>query len=342
MNVTSKQIIEEIKKGKISNVYFLQGEEVYFIDEISDFIEKNVLSDSEKAFNQVILYGKDESIPTILTHAKRFPMMADRQVVIVKEAQEIPDLNQEAGYKLLLDYLSNSVPSTVLVFCHKHKTLDKRKVLGKQIESLATVVTFKKLYDNQIPDFIQRYLQENNMLFGEGVVQALSEYVGNDLSRLTNEMDKVRLSLKDGELLNLNHIFNQVGISKEFNVFELQSALVQQDIYKSQLIAKYFSENIRKNPLIVVVAFLYSFFSKLLVAASLEDKSSSNIAKVLKMSPYIVRNYSNALSKFPLEKIKKNLAYLNEADLKLKGVNSGSQQESELMKELFFKLIFNY
>src|SRR5688500_13089392 len=180
MDVTVKKIMTDLKAGKFAPVYFLQGEETFYIDLISDYIEMHALTEAEKGFNQVIVYGKDATMATILTHARRFPMMAERQVVIVKEAQEIQDLNKETGSKLLLDYVAKAVPSTILVFCHKHKSLDKRRELSKKIEQYTVTLNTKKLYDNQLPEFVQEYAKEKKINIDDRAVMALCEYVGND------------------------------------------------------------------------------------------------------------------------------------------------------------------
>src|SRR5882762_11909637 len=189
MDASAKKILDKLKAGKYEPVYLLQGEETYYIDLISDYIEQHVVTESEKSFNQVVVYGKDSPMATVLTHARRFPMMADRQVVIVREAQDIPDLNKETGAKLLLDYLTKPSPTTVLVLCHKNKTLDKRRELGKKAEQLAVSGTFKKLYDNQVADFVLEYVSQKKYAIEEDAARLLADYVGNDLSRLTNEVD---------------------------------------------------------------------------------------------------------------------------------------------------------
>ena len=255
MDANVRKILSEIKSRKYAPVYFLQGEETYYIDLITDYIEQNVLSESEKGFNQVILYGKDVTMAAVLTNARRFPMMAERQVVIVKEAQEIQDLNKDTGSKLLLDYLSNQVPSTVLVFCHKHKNLDKRRELGKKIDKLAITLTTKKSYDNQLPDFVAEYVGEKKISIEDKAILALCEFVGNDLHRLANEIDKLIISLPKGESITQEQVINQVGVSKEYNIFELQRAILTKDSLLANKIVNYFESNTRKNPIIPVVAF---------------------------------------------------------------------------------------
>lgn len=339
MAADASSIIKEIKAGKVKPVYFLQGEEPYFIDLVSNYIEEHVLADAEKGFNQVVLYGKDAPMATILTNARRFPMMAERQVVIIKEAQDIPDLNKEAGAKLLLSYLESPVPSTVLVFAHKHKTLDKRRELGKKIEKLATTITAKKFYDNQLPDFVTAYAKEAEVAIDDKAVLALCEFVGNDLHRLTNEFDKLIISNPKGESISVDRVMSHVGISKEYNVFELQKSIIKRDFLTANKIVNYYESNPKKNPVIPAVAFLYSFFSKLLAASQLTDKSDKGIASSLKMSPYMARDYSQALRLFNTQKLEESIQSIVHTDLKLKGVNTGSANDGAILRELVFKLI---
>jgi DNA polymerase-3 subunit delta len=339
MDATVKKIMTDLKAGKYAPVYFLQGEETFYIDLISDYIEKNALSDAEKGFNQVVVYGKDATMATILTHARRFPMMAQRQVVIVKEAQDIQDLGKDIGGKLLLDYVTKAVPSTVLVFCHKNKSLDKRKELGKKIDQYSVCVTTKKMYDNQLPEFISEYTRDKKLIIEDRAVQALCEYVGNDLHRLANEIDKLVISLPAGESITAERVMSQVGVSKEYNIFELQKAVIQKDALMATKIVNYFESNPKKNPIIPIIAYLFSFFSKLLIASQASDKSEKGLASELKVSPYAVRDYSMALRQYPLPRIIDNIAYIKEADLKSKGVNTGSGGDAQVIRELVWRLM---
>ncbi|MEJ1239941.1 DNA polymerase III subunit delta [Chryseolinea sp. T2] len=339
MDAAVRKILTDIKSNKYAPVYFLQGEEPFYIDLIADFIEKYALSDADKGFNQVVLYGKDVTMAAILTNARRFPMMAERQVVIVKEAQDIQDLNRESGSKLLLDYLSKKVPSTVLVFCHKHKSLDKRKELGKKIDQLAVALSTKKLYDNQLPEFVNEYTTDRKIPIEDQAIRALCEFVGNDLHRLANEIDKLIISLQPGEAITANLVMNQVGVSKEYNIFELQRAIVQRDHIMANKIVNYFESNTKKNPAIPVVAFLYSFFSKLLAASQATDKSDKGLASELKVSPYAARDYSSALRVYQTPKLIDIISSLKDADLKLKGVNTGSADEGQIVRELVWRMM---
>jgi DNA polymerase-3 subunit delta len=339
MDPSVKKVVADIKSRKYAPVYFLQGEETFYIDLIADLVENSVLTDAEKGFNQVVVYGKDVTMATILTHARRFPMMAERQVVIVKEAQDIQDLNKEIGGKLLLDYLSKPVPSTVLVFCHKHKSLDKRKELGKKIDQLAVCINGKKIYDNQLPEFVVEYARDKKINIDDRAVIALCEYVGNDLHRLANEMDKLAISAGANGIITAEQVMNGVGVSKEYNIFELQKAIINRDTLLANKIVNYFESNTKKNPIIPVVAYLFSFFSKLLAASQATDKSDKGLVSALKISPYAAKDYVLALRQYPAEKIVNTIGFLKVADLKLKGVNSGSDTEGQIFRELVYRIM---
>lgn len=340
MDAQVKKIMTDLKAGKYAPVYFLQGEETFYIDAISDYIDSHALNPADKSFNQVIVYGKDAGMASILTHARRFPMMSEKQVVIVKEAQEIPDLNKEAGIRLLLDYIQHPVPSTILVFCHKYKTQDKRKELGKKIDQCTISLTCKKIYDNQLPEFVSEYAREKKIGMEDRAVMALCDYVGNDLHRLANEIDKLAITFSNGDGITLDHVMNQVGISKEYNIFELQKAIIRKDTLLANKIVNYFEANTRKNPMIPVVAFLFSFFSKLLAASQTPDKSDKGLVSALKISPYAAKDYAYALRQYPADKIVHTISFLKDADLKLKGVNSGSDTEGQIFRELVYRIIY--
>jgi len=338
MDKQATEILKKLKTGNFEPVYFLQGEEPYYIDLISNYIEANALAEHEKSFNQILLYGNDVNVISILNQARRFPMMAERQVVIVKEAQDITDINKEEGAKHLLDYLKNPVPSTVLVFCHKHKSLDKRKELGKSIEKLCVAATFKKIYEYQLPSFIADYVKEIGQKMDDQAIHVLAEFVGTDLHRITNEIDKLYIGKVAGTIITAAQVMSKVGISKDHNIFELQKAIITKNTLHAEKIARYFAANTRKNPIIPIVAFMYSFFSKLLIAASTELSSEKELISVLKINPYTVKDYSLALRNFSRDKIISNISLLKQADLKLKGVNS-IENDGESIRELVYRLI---
>lgn len=339
MDPSVEKILFKIKQGKPDPVYFLQGDEVYFIDQIADVIEQSLLPEHEKAFNQVTLYGGETSVAVILNHARRFPMMADRQVVIVREAQELPDLYKEPSSKLLLDYFSKPVPSTVLVFCHKHKSLDKRREFGKKTDQAGVLHTFKKIPDYKLPDFIREYFSSKGYKIDETGAQILAEYVGNDLNRIAHESDKVMISKETGFNFTANQIMAQVGISREYNIFELQKAVITRNSKKAFSIVRYFQANSKRNPAIPCVAFLYTFFSKMLVASASPERSASALASRMKMPPMMANDYAVALSNYSVDQIRDILGLLREADLRLKGFGSPGDEEGQILQELVFRMI---
>lgn len=334
-----ESVLREIKAKNYSPVYFLEGEEAYYIDLITDYIETHVLTESEKGFNQTIAYGADVTMSDVLTSARRYPMMAERQVVIVKEAQQISDINQGQGQKLLIDYLKNPAATTLLVFCHKNKTLDKRKALGKEVGKYAVVVTAKKLYDNQLPGWIENYIAGRGFSITPKAVQMLADSIGNNLERLSNEIDKVLINFKDKITLDENTINKYIGISKDYNVFELQKALIDKDPVRANKIVNFFDANSRQNPVIPIIAVLYSFYSKLLIAHHTKDKSDRALASALKVNPYFVKDYSAALRRYDLNQVVRNISFIKDADLRSKGVQNVSVSDGQLLKELVFKLI---
>jgi DNA polymerase-3 subunit delta len=340
MDASVKKLLSDIQKKKFQPVYVLQGEEDYYIDLVAIALENNVLQEHERSFNQVVLYGKDVTVATILNNAKRFPMMADRQLVLIREAQEITDLNKEQGAKLMLSYMNNPVPSTVLVLCHKHKSLDKRRELGKKADSLGFMFSFTKPKQYQLPDFVQAHFDQHGFKVESNGVQALCEYVGTDLNRLVNEIDKLLIGKTKDELITAEYIMTRVGISREYNIFELQKAILSRDVPKVFQIVQYFQANTKRNPVIVTVAFFYSFFSKLLMAAYAKDKSPNGLVSELKISPYAAKDYTQSLGSYSPFQIQKAITLLKTADLKLKGVNSGSgEDEGQILQELMIGIM---
>jgi DNA polymerase-3 subunit delta len=333
------QILKNIQSGQYAPAYFLQGDEPYYIDLISDEIEKNALDDSAKGFNQIILYGKDVRMNDILGNARRFPMMSDRQVVIVKEAQNIQDLGKEEGDKQLTHYLANPQPSTILVFCHKHKSLDKRKALYKSVEKHAITLTTNRLYDYQVPDWVRGYIKEKGFAITDKGVFMLAEFIGNNLERMSNEIDKMLINFKEKTEINDHLIQKYIGISKEYNAFELQKAVAGREILKANKIVRYFEANPKNNPVIPIISILYLFFSKLLIIHSTPDKSENNLASVLKTNRFFIKDYLVAVRNYPLGKVVLVIHDLRHADLQSKGVNAGNLPDGQILKELVFKIL---
>jgi DNA polymerase-3 subunit delta len=328
-----KKIVDEIKRGDIKSVYFLMGEEAYYIDAIATFIEGAILSEEEKGFNQVVLYGRDVSIDDIVSQAKRYPMMAERQVVIVREAQELSRTIEN-----LVPYVENPQLTTVLVFCYKYKTLDKRKKLSKAIAKNNVLFESKKLYENQVPDWIRRVLSGRGHTITPKAGQMLVEFLGNDLGKINNELEKLRLIIEPGEQITPELIEDNIGISKDYNNFELQKAIVDKNVKKTFAIMQYFSQNPKNNPLVLTLAILYGFFAKVLKYHSLSNKADA--LKVLRVSPYFLKDYEQAAKNYPMKRVSAIIASIRDIDMKSKGVGVSNLSQADLLKELLIK-IFN-
>lgn len=338
MDAAALKIIADIRKRKPAPVYFLQGEETYFIDLVADVVVGEFLSDAEKSFNQVVLYGAEVQVPAILTHARRFPMMSDFQVVIIREAQEISDLYKDGSSRLLLEYFTKPVPSTVLVFCHKHKTLDKRREFGKKAEQTGVVTTFKKLPDAKLAEFVSAYLRGRGFRVEDGAAALLAEAIGNDLNRLVHESDKLVAGRPEGFQITAKQVMAETGVSRDFSIFELQKAVVTKNASRVYTIVRHFQANPKKNPAIPNIAFLYSFFSKLLLASVLPDQRVQTLTSALKIPPMAAQDYAVALRNYPPDRIRENIHLLKEADLRVKGYHSG-EDEGQILQETLFRLI---
>jgi DNA polymerase-3 subunit delta len=328
------QIVSDIKKGHIKPIYFLMGDEPYYIDKITDFIESNILTEEEKGFNQVVLYGRDVSIDDIISNAKRYPMMAEKQVVIVKEAQDL-----SRNIEDLVSYVENPQPSTVLVVCFKYKTLDKRKKLSKIVAKKGLLFESKKLYDNQIGEWIRRVLAGKEYKIEPKATVILGEFLGTDLSKISNELNKLMIILPKGSTITASHIEENIGISKDFNNFELRKAVGEKQIVKANQIIQYFGRNPKSNPLVVTISLLNSFFTQLLIFHGLSDKSKANVSKALRINPFFVSDYQSAARNYPMRKVSNIISLLREADIKSKGVGAQNLPPEDILKELLFKIM---
>ena len=329
----AKQIVTSIQKGDIKPIYFLMGEEAYYIDKISDYIENNILDEAEKGFNQMVLYGRDISIDDIVRNAKRYPMMAERQVVIVKEAQDLSRTIEK-----LVDYVNNPQPTTVLVVNYKYKKIDKRKGLFKALQKVNAVFESKKLYDNQVPDWIRRVLSGQGYQITPKASQMLVEFLGTDLSKIENELNKLKIVLPEGSQITPEAIEENIGISKDYNNFELRKAVGERNMTKAFKIVKYFGDNPKDNPMVVTVSLLFNFFSQLMQYHGLNDKSPRSVASALKINPYFVNEYSSAARNFPMKNVSKAISLLRDFDVKGKGVGANAISQDDLLKELLVKI----
>ena len=331
--MTFEEIISNLKKKIYHPIYFLMGEETYFIDKISDYISDNVLTDAEKGFNQTILYGKDTEPHNIIANARRFPMMSNHQVIVVREAQNIKKIED------LESYAKNPLKSTILVINYKYKTLDKRKTFAKLIDQKGVLFEAKKIYDNQLPAWIISYLKNQNYTIAPQAAAMLSEYLGADLSKVANELDKLIISLPAGTQITPDHIEKNIGISKEFNVYELQNALGERNLLKANRIVNYFGANPSSNPMPVIISGLFSYFSKILNYHFLEDKSQNNVASVLSVHPFFVKTYVAAAKNYNIKKLVEIISILREYDMKSKGWGNVSASPADLQREMIYRIL---
>ena len=327
-------IVTNIKKGNLKPIYFLMGEEAYYIDRISALIENSVLDEAEKGFNQVVMYGRDVSIEEIVSSAKRYPMMADKQVIIVKEAQDLSRTIEK-----LVAYAENPQPTTVLVFNYKYKKLDKRKKLYKTIDKNGLLFESKKLYENQVSDWIRRVLSGKNYKIEAKAAQMLVEFLGTDLSKINNELEKLITILPEDSIISPVDIEVNIGISKDYNNFELRKAIGEKQIVKANRIINYFAENPKSNPLVMTISLLNSFFTQLLQYHGLQTKDKFSVAKALGVNPYFVGDYATAAQKYPMRKVSQIIGLLREADVKSKGVGASGMPQADILKELLFKIM---
>lgn len=329
------KIINDLKSGNIKPIYFLMGEEPYYIDKLTEYIEDNLLSENEKGFNQMVIYGRDTTIEDVVSNAKRYPMMAERQVIIVKEAQELWRTIDN-----IESYASNPQPTTVLVIAYKYKTLDKRKKVTKILEKNGVVFESKKLYENQVGEWLKRVLQGKGYGIEPKAVSMFVEFLGNDLGKIIKEIEKLQIILPKGHTFTPKDIEVNIGFSKDFNNFELRKAIGEKNQLKAYKIADYFANNQKDNPLFLTIGLVFSFFSQLLQYHGLKDKNPKNVATVLKVSPFFLKEYDVAIKNYPMKKVSAIVATLREIDVKSKGVGANALSQSDLLKEMLVK-IFN-
>lgn len=339
MATKAEDVLKDLKAGKYAPVYFLQGEEPFFIDQISDFIEKNAIPEHEKGFNQVIMYGKDAPMTSILSNARRFPMMADRQVVIIKEAQNIPGLGKEEVDTLLLSYLAYPLPSTILVFAHKYKKLDGRKPLSKEVDKKAILVNSEKIKDFQLPAWVEAYVKSQGHHIDGPTAGFLADSIGNNLEVISNEVGKIFINFTEPTTITKDHIQKFVGINKEYNNFELTKAIGFRDVVKANKIIHYFRQNPKNHPLIPMVALIHNYFSKVALVHYNAKMGDQELARITGVNPYFLKEYRAAAKNYHLGKVIDCFAYIHEADLRSKGVDSGGMEDAEILRELIFKIM---
>ena len=332
---TYEEIARDLKNRIYKPVYYLMGEESYYIDRISEYIAQTVLNENEKEFNQTILYGADTDIATIINAAKRYPMMSKYQVVIVKEAQGVKNID-ELSY-----YLQKPLESTILVLCHKHGVLDRRKKLAAEIEKVGVLFESKKIKDTQLAGFITSYLKRKSIEIEPKASEMMAEFVGTDLSRMAGELEKLIITLPKGQKrITPEQIEQNIGISKDYNNYELRNALIIKDVFKANQIIKYFEENPKTNPLQMTLSVLFNFFSNLMLAYYAPEKSEQGIAAQLGLkSPWQSKDYLAAMRKYSEVMVMQIIGEIRYCDAKSKGVGNSSLGDGELLRELVYKIL---
>ena len=332
---TYEEIVRDLKNRVYKPVYYLMGEESYYIDKISEYIAQTVLSEEEREFNQTVLYGSDTDIATIINAAKRYPMMAERQVVIVKEAQHVKRMED------LIFYIQKPLHTTVLVICHKNGTLDRRKKLAAEVEKVGVLFESKKIKDTQLPGFIASYLKRKSVDIEPKASEMMAEFVGADLSRMAGELDKLVITLAPGvRRVTPEQIEKNIGISKDYNNYELRSAIVARDVLKANRIIKYFAENPKTNPIQMTLSVLFGFFSNLMLAYYAPEKTEQGIAGQLGLkSAWQAREYMAAMRMYSGVKVMQIIGEIRYCDAKSKGVENASLSDADLLRELVYKIL---
>lgn len=330
------KIISDIKGKKLLPVYLLHGEEPYAIDLVSDCVETQVLDEAQRGFDQTVLYGKDTDFTTIVSAARRYPMMSDYQVIIVKEAQNLKWKEDE----LLVSYLENPMKTTVLVLAYKHGKFDKRRKVYKVAQKAGIVLESPKLYDDKVAPWITTFVKDRGWNIHPQAAAMMAEYLGADLSKVVNELEKLMLNVPKEQEISAQDIERNIGISKDFNVFELTTALAKRDAAKAFRIVDYFAANPRSNPMPVVLGAMGGYFTKVLKYHYLTDKSPQSLSRELGVHPFFTREYDIAARTFNRRKTFDIIAHLREFDLKSKGLNAVNLEQGDLLKELIYKILY--
>jgi len=328
------QIISDLNKKIYHPVYFFQGEEPFYIDYLSDFMEENILTETEKEFNHLVVYGKDTTAVNLINLARQYPMMSNFKVIIVKEAQQLDKIDA------LQPYIEKPLTTTILVLCYKYKKIDKRTGFFKSLQKNSVFYESSRIRDEDVPGWINQYLRERGYTITPKASQLLFEYLGNELAKIVNEIGKMIINIPAPAEINENDIETYIGISKDFNIFELQKAIGRKDIYKANQIINYFADNPKNNPLIKTIAILYAYFCKILIFHQLADKNNTReVAAALSVNPYFLNDYKMAARNYSSAKLVQIISLLRKYDGKIKGIDAGSASEGDLSRELLFHIL---
>jgi DNA polymerase III subunit delta len=331
--MSATKIISQWQKRIFKPVYWLEGEEEYFIDKVVDWAENNILSDTEKSFNLTIFYGKDADWAAVINACRRYPMFSDKQVVLLKEAQQMRDIEK------LEPYIDNPLQSTIFVVSYKEKKVDGRTKLAKLLKEKGEVLTTKKLYDNQLPDWTEELIRGKGLTITQKALMLLVDHIGNDLTRLDNEIDKITINLGQRKSISEDDIENYVGVSKDFNVFEFQTAVASRDLPKAMRIIQYFEANPKAAPIQYILPSLYGFFSKVFMIYGLNSRDEKTVAGSLGVNPFFVRDYLKATQVYSYPDVEKAILLLGDYNLRSIGINDAGTPDASLLKEMVVKMI---
>lgn len=326
--MTFDQIVKDIHGTRYTPVYFLHGDEPYYIDKISDLIENTVLNEGEKSFNQVVMYGKDADFKIVVDEARQFPMMSSYRVIIIKEAQDMKTLTE------LTTYLEKPSSTSILVLCYKYKKLDKRTKFAKLLDDKATVFEAKKLYDNQVAAWVKDYIKTIGYSADPGVPEILGEYLGADLTKISNELDKLSLNISKLKPISIADIKEQIGISKDFDVFELNKVIGERNFTKAAMILRYFAQNPSANPAIVTISSLFGYFNKVYIVKYNASANDQELAKLTGVNPFFLKEYKLAAKNYSFQQLYKFFQVLKISDQQAKGVGSRRSDDGAILKNI--------
>lgn len=338
MTSTYFQLIKDFQKREFANIYLFYGEEPYYIDELSDYLTEHVLSDMEKEFNQVVLYGRDAAAAMVVNSCKQFPMIGERQLVVLREAQDI-DLKKEENMNLLLSYISRPQPSTILVICHKYKVPPAKLLKALTTSDKAVTVESKRKYESDMPVWISTQVKNSGYSISDKAANMLVEYLGTNLEKINNELGKLYINIPKSKVITEDVIEMYIGISKDYNIFEFQKALAKRNVLKTNQIANHFALNPADNSLFKTIPMLFSFFSKVLLLHSLPDKSEASIMSKAKLTPYNKQDYFDAYRNYSAAKVQDIISFIRECNIRALGIENYSTDQGELLRELVFKIL---
>jgi DNA polymerase-3 subunit delta len=331
--MSANKIISDLRKHNYKPVYWLEGEEEYFIDQVMDYAESKILSESETGFNLTVFYGKDADWASIINACRRYPMFAERQVVLLKEAQQMRDIDK------LESYIENPLSSTIFFVSYKEKKVDGRTKLAKTLKEKGVLLSTKKLYDNQLPEWTQELVESKGFSLSQKALGMLVDHIGNDLTRINNEIDKLAVNLGKRTTITEEDIERYVGVSKDFNVFEFQAAIAAKDLSKAVRIIQYFEANPKAAPIQLVLPSLYSFFSKVFMIHGLETRDDKSVAASLGINPFFVKEYLKATKLYSYPEVERLIMLLSEYNLRSIGINDSGTADSSLLKEMVVKML---